>query len=291
MADAWNRGCGCGWGWGTKMGSRKPNASLVIPPPSRRGHGAMGPPGMAWDEGTTDTAHSGAHCPVLTIFCFPLLRHLPINAWASRKGPTNTTRLCRLTLYTVRLGQDTPRAPPSIHRRRKPAFLNCSTAGVHFSRQSQARLTSPPPPRRDPSQPLPSPSSPSLLLLSCHTSTTRTQTHPSNPSPSSVLLFPSSPSPSPPNVAVMSLARPGPVVPLSRRPGMIDWIASSRPCFPSPSCPDAIDVIAPPTHRDAQGCLTGSTWALPDHVPPGEPPLPRFLTKQSTKESRKQCAC
>lgn len=115
MADAWNRGCGCGWGWGTKMGSRKPNASLVIPPPSRRGHGAMGPPGMAWDEGTTDTAHSRAHCPVLTIFCFPLLRHLPIHAWASRKGATNTARLCRLTLYTVRLGQDTPRAPPSIH--------------------------------------------------------------------------------------------------------------------------------------------------------------------------------
>lgn len=183
--------------------------------------------------------------------------------------------------------------PSRVHRRRKPAFLNCSTAGVHSRGRVKPDSPLPPPQDGTPVNPSPPPRLHPLEPFSSCLATPRQQ-EPRHTRPTPLLLLsllsPSSPSPSPPNVAVMSLARPGPVVPPepTTRDDRLDRLELSQ--FSSPSCPDAIDVIAPPAHRDAQGWSHRRlSWAFPDHVAPGEPPLPPFLTKH--KENRQQCAC
>lgn len=127
-------------------------------------------------------------------FTLPFSSFAPITArMCTQKGSDqhHETSACgRITRYVW--DRRPPPIPSRVHRRRKPAFLNCSTAGVHS--RGRVKPDSPPPllpktgPRSTP--PPPPPRLHPLLLLSCHTSTTRTQAHPSNPSCFFCLTFP-----------------------------------------------------------------------------------------------------
>lgn len=127
-------------------------------------------------------------------FTLPFSSSAPITArMCTQKGSDqhHETSACgRITRYVW--DRTPPPIPSRVHRTRKPAFLNCSTAGVHS--RGRVKPDSPPPllPKTGPwsTPPPPPPRLHPLLLLSCHTSTTRTQAHPSNPSCFFCLTFP-----------------------------------------------------------------------------------------------------
>jgi hypothetical protein len=159
----------------------------------------------------------------------------------------HTTRRCMSAPHTVWTSGTDPH--PSIHRQAETGFPElfhrwCSPLTSQCSRQSQAGLISP---EHVPTDWLAGSSTPPLLFVSIPSplvlphldnKNTGSQAHPSNPSAASVLLFPFAFA-AQRGRYVSRQARSGmwPSSPLSRRPGIIDWIALSPPCFPSPICP------------------------------------------------------
>jgi hypothetical protein len=256
-------------------------------------------------HGRTDTINSLAHCLVLPkpfvtipqIQCpCPLLP--PSLSCARKKGPlpfrpTPRDGACRRLTQYGRLGQTPIRPsqaetgfPELFHRWCSPLTFSVLTAESSPTHLPKTRPRS----RTDW---LAGSSTPPLLFVSIPSPLVLPHLdnkNPGTPRPTLLLLLSwFSPSPSPPNVAVMSLVRPGPGC--GRRPpepttrdNRLDRPESSLFSLPKLP-PDAIDVIAPPATETYRVSPPGHFGRFLITCLPGEPPLPPFLTPRKTGNS------